>query len=52
MELAKIMQNVKQNKFGGALPRVSQLNSEEKLKAEEDNILACLGFSKEKLGLR
>lgn len=52
IELAKIIQNVKQNKFGGALPRVSQLNSEEKLKIEEDNILACLNFSKENLRLR
>jgi 3-oxoisoapionate decarboxylase len=51
-ELAKILKESKENKFDKALPRVSQLNAEEKLKVEEDNILECINYSKNRLGMK
>jgi sugar phosphate isomerase/epimerase len=50
-DLARTMRMVKQHPYGASLPRVSQLSGEEKLAAEEDNILKCLTFSKDQLGL-
>lgn len=50
-ELARTLSMVKQNKFKEALPRISQLNTEGKLAAEEDNIIVCLGYSKNELQL-
>lgn len=50
-ELARTLRMVKQNKYESALPRVSQLSAEERLAAEEENILQCLTYSKDKLGL-
>lgn len=49
--MAQVLRMVRNKKYGGALPAVSQLSPEEKLKAEEDNVLACLAFSKTDLGL-
>lgn len=50
-ELARTIRMVKENKYGTALPRVSHLNVEEKLAVEEDNVLQCLSYSREKLKL-
>lgn len=51
-ELAQMLRTVKQQRSAGALPRVSQLSAEEKLAAEEKNILACLAYSQATLGLK
>jgi sugar phosphate isomerase/epimerase len=51
-DLARTLRMVKQNKYKTALPRVSQLGAEERLAAEENNILECLAFGKDKLALR
>lgn len=51
-ELARTLRMVKQNKSKSYLPRVSQLNAEDRLAAEENNILVCLTYSKDKLGLK
>jgi 3-oxoisoapionate decarboxylase len=50
-ELARTVRMVKENKYSTALPRVSQLNVEERLAVEEQNILECLEFSEQKLKL-
>ena len=51
-ELARTLRNVKQNKYKPQLPRVSQLSGEEKLAIEEKNILECLQYSKDRLGIK
>ncbi len=51
-ELARTLRMVKQNKYKPQLPRVAQLSEEEKLAVEEKNILECLKYSKDKLGLK
>lgn len=51
MQLAQTLRLVKQNKSTSPLPRVSQLSAEERLEAEEENILGSLAYSKNKLGL-
>lgn len=51
-DLARTLRMVRQQKAKIALPRISQLSPENKLAAEEDNILACLDYSKNKLGLK
>jgi sugar phosphate isomerase/epimerase len=51
-ELAHILSLVKNNKYESSLPRVSQLGAEEKLAVEEDNILQCLKYSTDRLGLK
>jgi sugar phosphate isomerase/epimerase len=51
-ELARTLRMVKQNKYKSPLPRVSQLNEEDRLAIEEKNILECLSYSKDKLGLK
>lgn len=51
-ELARALRMIKQNKFKGELPRISQLDAEGKLAAEEDNIMACLAYSKNELQLK
>ena len=51
-ELARMLRTVKQQKSATALPRVAQLNAEERLAAEEQNILACLSYSQATLGLK
>ncbi len=50
-DLARMLRMVKQHKYPGGLPRVTQLSAEEKLALEEENIVACLNYSKTKLGL-
>ena len=50
-ELARTLRMVKQHPYGAPLPRVSQLSGEEKLAVEEDNIIKCLTYSKDRLGL-
>jgi hypothetical protein len=51
-ELARTLRLVKENKFKPALPTVSQLSGEERLEAEEQNVLDSLTFSKNNLGLK
>ena len=50
-ELARTLRMVQQHKYPVGLPRVSQLNAEGNWPLEEENIVACLNYSKEKLGL-
>jgi hypothetical protein len=50
-DFAKTLRMVKENKYASALPRVSQLNTEDRLAVEEENILQCLRYSEEKLKL-
>ncbi|QHT70252.1 sugar phosphate isomerase/epimerase [Rhodocytophaga rosea] len=49
--LARTLRMVKSHPYKPELPRVSQLTAEEKLKAEEDNIVSCLAYSKNELNL-
>lgn len=51
-ELAHTLRLVRRHKPASALPRVSQLTAEERLAAEEQNILACLAYSKNQLALK
>jgi sugar phosphate isomerase/epimerase len=51
-EFAHLLSLVKNNKYESSLPRVSQLGGEEKLAVEEDNILQCLKYSTNRLGLK
>ena len=51
-ELARTLRLVKQNKYNPRLPRVSQLSDEERLAIEEENILECLQYSKDRLGIK
>jgi sugar phosphate isomerase/epimerase len=51
-DLARTLRMVKQNKYGSPLPRVSQLSAEDRLTAEEENILECFIYSRDKAGLR
>ncbi len=50
-DLARTLRMVKQRKFTSPLPRVSQLSAEERLAVEEENILECFTYSREKAGL-
>jgi sugar phosphate isomerase/epimerase len=52
MDLARTIRMVKQNKYKTPLPRVSQRSDEDRLSIEEQNIVECLKYSREKLGLR
>lgn len=49
-DLARTLRMVKQHK--SALPRVSQLSNDERLAVEEENIVRCLSYSEEELGLK
>jgi sugar phosphate isomerase/epimerase len=49
--LAQTLQMVRREKMKSSLPRVAQLNAEERLTREEDNIISSLVYSREKLGL-
>ncbi|MDB5246963.1 MAG: xylose isomerase [Segetibacter sp.] len=51
-ELARALRMVREHKYENGLPRISQLSPEEKLAAEENNILACLEYSRNALGLK
>ncbi len=50
-ELAQTLRMVKQHKSKTALPKVAHLDAENRLEAEEENIVSCLAYSKQKLGL-
>lgn len=50
-DLAHTLHSVRQNIYPTSLPEVSSLNDEEKLEAEEKNILTSLQHSKTHLGL-
>ncbi|MBD2704502.1 sugar phosphate isomerase/epimerase [Spirosoma sp. BT702] len=52
VDLAETLRMVRQHKPKTPLPRVAQLDGEKKLATEEDNILACISYSKDKLGLK
>lgn len=49
-DLARTLRMVNEHTYKPALPRTSSLSPEQKLAAEEDNILACMAYSKSKLG--
>jgi 3-oxoisoapionate decarboxylase len=51
-ELARTLRLVKQHKPASGLPRFSQLSTDERLAAEEENILQCLAYSKDTLGIK
>jgi len=51
-DLARSLRMVKQNGYKPHLPRISQLSDEDKLAIEEENILECLQYSKERLGIK
>jgi len=46
IDLAQTLQMVKTKKFKSALPRVSQLTTDERLAAEEKNIITSIAYSK------
>lgn len=50
-ELAKTLRLVRDKGFPEDLPIISTLNPEEKLSKEEENILACLAYSQDKLNM-
>jgi sugar phosphate isomerase/epimerase len=51
-DMDRTLRMVKQHTYKAGLPRVSQLTPEERLAAEENNIVACLAYSGSKLGLK
>lgn len=51
-ELAQMLRLVQQQKSATPLPRTTQLSAEDKLAMEEQNIVACMDYSKGKLGLK
>ena len=51
-ELARMLRMVRQKNYKDGLPRTSQLTPEERLAAEEENILSCLSYSEKDLGLK
>ena len=51
-ELARNLRQAREQKSAMALPRVAQLNAEDRLAVEEKNILDCLAYSQATLGLR
>jgi sugar phosphate isomerase/epimerase len=50
-ELARALRAARQRNPSAALPRMSPLSPEQRLAAEEDNIVACLTYSKTRLAL-
>ena len=50
-ELARSIRMVKQNSFQPRLPTVSQLSDEQRLAVEEENVVECLRYSRDKLGM-
>ncbi|MCK8493739.1 sugar phosphate isomerase/epimerase [Spirosoma sp. RP8] len=51
-DLARTLRMVRQYKAKAALPRISQLSADNRLAAEEENILACLSYSKNQIELK
>ncbi|WP_018620684.1 sugar phosphate isomerase/epimerase family protein [Spirosoma luteum] len=50
-ELAQMLRLVRQHAYPSGLPRTTPLSAENKLAAEENNILECLAYSRDKLRL-
>lgn len=50
-ELARALREARSRNPSAALPRMTPLNPEQRLAAEEDNIVACLTYSKSRLAL-
>lgn len=50
-EAAKTLRLIKEKTFAGELPHVTGLSAEEKLAFEEKNVVACLEYSRNSLGL-
>ncbi|QDK80701.1 sugar phosphate isomerase/epimerase [Spirosoma sp. KCTC 42546] len=50
-DLARMLRMVREHKYPGGLPRVNQLSPDGKLALENDNIIACIKYSKDTLGL-
>lgn len=50
-DLARMLRIVREHRFAGELPKISHLTDDEKLAAEEENILESLRYSKTGLGL-
>ncbi|HTF18705.1 MAG TPA: hypothetical protein VK658_11560, partial [Chryseolinea sp.] len=51
-ELARALRLVRTNKGTVALPRVSKLSTDQRLDAEEQNIIESLRYSANKMGLK
>jgi len=51
-ELAQMLRLVRQHKSPTALPKTSPLSVEDRLAAEEGNIVSCLTYSKDRLAMR
>ncbi|RCR65937.1 sugar phosphate isomerase/epimerase family protein [Larkinella punicea] len=51
-DMDRTLRMVKQHTYKPALPKVSQLSAEERLAVEEKNIVSCLSYSSNKLGLK
>jgi sugar phosphate isomerase/epimerase len=51
-DLASTLSMVREKKYNSSLPRVSHVTPEQRLAIEEDNILQCLSYSREKLGMK
>jgi sugar phosphate isomerase/epimerase len=51
-DLARTLRMVRQHKFKPALPRVSHLSADDRLAAEEQNIITSFTYSKASLGLK
>ena len=50
-DMDRTLRMVKQHTYKPALPKVSQLSPEERMAVEEKNIVSCLSYSSNKLGL-
>ncbi|MEO5980142.1 MAG: sugar phosphate isomerase/epimerase family protein [Chryseolinea sp.] len=51
-DLARTLRMTRAQKFQGGLPRVSQMTTEDRLAVEEKNIVDCLSYSSNSLGLK
>lgn len=50
-QTAKVLRKINENPFSGELPKVTGLSPEEKLAFEEQNVVSCLNYSRNTLGL-
>jgi 3-oxoisoapionate decarboxylase len=51
-DLARIINLIKENVYPGPLPTISDLNPEAQLALEEEHILKCLEYSRNRLKMR
>ncbi|MGV3558102.1 sugar phosphate isomerase/epimerase family protein [Larkinella arboricola] len=51
-DMDRTLRMVRQHSYKAGLPRFAQLPAEERLAAEEKNIVSCLSYSSNKLGLK